>query len=97
MNVDALQTILTDRLGADQEGSEFHLPDDRDVTALLESGPELVHVNDIERVEFGDDVTTFVTRQAEYFVEAADVFAMKLEGSRIQPHESGPGFRPGTS
>lgn len=93
MNVEALQSILTDRLGAEREGSEFELPEDREITALLKSGPELVRVTDVKLVEFGADVTTLVTRQAEYFVEAADVFAVKLEGSRVEPRKSGPGFR----
>jgi len=93
MNAEALKTILTEQLGAEQDGSEFRLSGDRDVAALLKSGAEIVHVTDLELVEFDSNVATLVTRRAEYFVEPTDVFAVKLDGSRVQPGEARPGFR----
>lgn len=93
MNADELETILVDRLDAEQDNSAFRLPDDAEVSALLKTGSELMHVNKLRLIDFGDEVTTLVTRESEYFVDAADVFALKLEGSRIQPVEARPGFR----
>lgn len=92
MDVDALQTILTDRLDAEVDGTEYELPEDREVTALLKTGSELVHVTDVQLIEFDDETTTLVTRQAEYFVEPTDVFGIKLEDSRIRT-QGRPGFR----
>ena len=93
MKSSSLKTILVDRLGAEEDGDAYELPEDRNVTALLRTGEELLHVPKLRVVEFGAEATTLVTKQAEYFVDTADVFALKLEGSRIQPHESRTGFR----
>mgnify|MGYP006278798057 CR=1 FL=1 len=93
MKADALESILVDRLEAEQDGNVFRLPDDKEVTALLRTGADLLHVQRLKLIEFGDEGTTLVTKQSEYFVDTADVFALKLEGSRIQPREQRPGFR----
>ncbi len=94
MKADSLESILVERLEAETDDGAYRLPDDRDVTALLRTGNELLHVQKLRLVEFGDAVTTLVTRDAEYFVDTADVFALKLDGSRIRPGEARTGFRP---
>ena len=93
MNEQAVESVLTERLEAEQKGDEFHVPKSKDVTALLKTGAELLHVPSVRIVEFVDDGLTLVTKQSEYFVDASDIFALKLEGSRIQPHDARPGFR----
>jgi hypothetical protein len=93
MDTETLEDVLLDRLGAQKEGDEYHLPEEREVTALLKTGAELLHVPKLRIVEFQSDSTAFITKDAEYFVEADDVFALKLEGSRVQPDASAPGFR----
>ncbi len=94
MDIQILEDVLTDRLEADEQGDEYHLPEEHEVTALLETGDELLRVPNLRIVEFQSDSTVFVTKDAEYFVEAEDVFALKLEGSRVQRGNSAPGFRP---
>lgn len=89
----ALESILTERLGAEEDDGSFRIPKDKEVTALLKTGEELLHVQKLLLVEFGDDATTLVTKQAEYFVDTDDIFALKLEGSRLEPHDARPGFR----
>jgi len=93
MQATSLKTILVDRLDADTDGDVYRLPEERNVAALLRTGAELLHVDKLRVVEFGEEATTLVTKRSEYFVETTDVFALKLEGSRIQPRESKTGFR----
>lgn len=93
MKASSLKKILVDRLDADKDGDSYELPDDRNVAALLRTGADLLQIDKLRVVEFGDEATTLVTKRSEYFVETTDVFALKLEGSRIQPHEAKTGFR----
>lgn len=93
MTKDSLEKILVERLEAEKDGGLYELPEEQTVTAMLRTGDELLPVQKIRMVEFGDEATTLVTRRSEYFVETADVFALKLEGSRIQPGEARTGFR----
>ena len=93
MNEEAVETVLVERLEAERTGDEFRIPDETDVTALLKTGADLLHVKNVRIVEFGDNGLTLVTKHAEYFIDADELFALKLEGSRIQPYDARPGFR----
>jgi hypothetical protein len=93
MKTDHLVNVLTDRLGADVEEDEYILPQDREVTALLKTGADLLHINRVRVIEIQDDSITVVTKDSEYFVDRSDLFAVKLEGSRLNQGDSRPGFR----
>ncbi|MFB6375874.1 MAG: hypothetical protein ABEN55_22790 [Bradymonadaceae bacterium] len=93
MKAKALKQILVDRLEADRDGDIYELPEERNVSALLRTGGELLQIDKLRVLEFGDEATSLITKRSEYFVETTDVFALKLEGSRIQPHEAKTGFR----
>lgn len=92
MEFDALETILTDRLDADGDDGVYRLADDQEVTALLKTGGDLLHVNRLKQVEVADGTATLVTRDSEYFIEPGDLFALKLEDSRLTG-DARPGFR----
>lgn len=94
MNIEQLESLLVERLDATEEEGEYRIPKDNEVTALLKTGADLLHVNRVRRLETGQAGTvTLITDTSEYFVEADEIFALKLEGSRLQEGDSRPGFR----
>lgn len=93
MNTDHLVSVLTERFDVDVEDDEHILPKDCAVTALLKTGADLLHINRVKVFEIRDESITIVTKESEYFVDPKDLFAVKLEGSRLGQGDSRPGFR----
>ncbi|MFB6263167.1 MAG: hypothetical protein ABEL76_06000 [Bradymonadaceae bacterium] len=92
MTVEDVQTFLEERLDADVDGTTYRVSDDVDLIALLRADSELVRVQDVQQVDFGDETAMLVTGDSEYFVAADDIFGLKLGESRVQEDGPRPGF-----
>lgn len=95
MELNVLEDILTNQLGAESAAGALSLPDGRRVTLLIETGDGIMPVGRVRSVELGETYVTVTTEEQRYFLDPNVLFAVRQDDIEERAAESRPGFHRG--
>jgi hypothetical protein len=92
LSIEVFESILVDECGAQAEGAEYALSEERRVSVLVAHEGGLVQITKVRKVKLGEAFVAVTGEEGAYFVAPDALFAVRHQGSDEESDKK-PGFR----
>ena len=92
MNIEHLQTVLTDELDASVDDNKYALPHGTRITVFLQAEGTVLPVHKVDNVVFRDDYLVLEADEGRVFSDAGAIVAVRADQEATARRDSRVGF-----